>query len=156
MKRFLLVLLITVAVSLAGYFACYELATRHSQMMLAHPDCGMVWLRGEYHLSEAQYAKIAQMHDDYRPTCARMCQRIAEANRKVNALIAANPTVTPETEAALQQWALLQNECRVAMLRHVYAVSAEMNPQDGRRYIQMATARIVEPGGMAHASLLSK
>ena len=155
MKRALLVLLMTLAVSLGGYFACYELATRHSKMMLAHPDCGMIWLRGEYHLSEAQFAKIARMHDDYRPTCARMCQRIAEANRKVKALIAANPAVTPETQAALQQWALLQNECRVAMLQHVYAVSAEMNPEDGRRYIQMATARIVEPG-MAHASLLDK
>ena len=155
MKRALLVLLITLAVSLAGYFVCYELATRHSKMLLAHPDCGMTWLRGEYHLSEAQFAKIAQMHEDYRPTCARMCRRIAEANHKVNALIAANNEVTPETEAALQQWALLQNECRVAMLQHVYAVSAEMNPEDGRRYVKMATARLVEPG-MAHTSLLAK
>ena len=155
MKRLLLVLLITVAVSLAGYFACYELATRHSQMMLAHPDCGMVWLRGEYHLSEAQYAKIAQMHEDYRPTCERMCQRIAAANDKVNMLVASNRTVTPETEAALKEWALLQHECRTAMLRHVYAVSAEMSPEDGQRYIKMATERIIEPG-MAHMSLLSK
>ena len=41
------------------------------------------------------------------------------------------------------------------MLQHVYAVSAEMNPEDGRRYLKMATARIVTPG-MEHRSLLAK
>jgi len=155
MKRVLFVLLLTLFVSLAGYFISYELATRPAKCMLAHPNSGMVWLREEYHLSEAQYNKIAKMHDDYRPTCERMCQRIADANAKVHALIASNRNVTPETEAALKEWALVQNECRLAMLAHVYAVSAEMNPEDASRYVKMATDRIVA-SGMAHASLLAK
>lgn len=155
MKRPLLILLATVLVALAGYGIAYEWATRSSKAMLAHPDCGMIWLRSEYHLSEAQYARIAKMHEDYRPTCERMCARIAAAQEKVDALISVHNAVTPETEAAMREWALLQNECRVAMLAHVYAVSAEMPPQDGKRYLEMATARIVEPG-MSHASLLAK
>jgi len=155
MKRAVLFLILTALVSAVGYFACYEMATRSAKHCLAHPDGGMVWLRSEYHLSDAQFAKVTKMHEDYRPTCARMCQRIAVSNAKVNDLIASSATVTPETAAALKEWALLQNECRLAMLQHVYAVSAEMNPEDGRRYLKMATARIVAPG-MAHASLLEK
>jgi len=98
---------------------------------------------------------VEQMHADYRPTCEAMCMRIAASREKVNALIAANRTVTPETAAALQEWAMLQNECREAMLRHVYAVSAEMSPADGQRYVQMASARLVEPG-MSHTQLLNQ
>jgi hypothetical protein len=155
MRRALLILLVTAAVSLAGYLVSYELATRPAKCMMEHPNAGMVWLKREYHLSDAQYARIAQMHGDYRPTCERMCRRIAEANAKVRALIDSNSTATPETEAALKEWALLQNECRVAMLRHVYAVSAEMPPEEGRRYIKMATGRIVS-SGMEHATLVTK
>ncbi|MEI8234585.1 MAG: periplasmic heavy metal sensor [Verrucomicrobiota bacterium] len=155
MQRPLLFLLATLAAALAGYGIAYEAATRPAKAMLSAPDCGMAWLRQEYHLTPAQFAKVEQMHADYRPTCAWMCQRIAESREKVDALIAANPAVTPETEAALREWALLQNECRVAMLRHVYAVSAEMSPADGKRYVAMAAARLVAPG-MAHTSLLDK
>lgn len=155
MKRLALILILTLAVALAGYGIAYEWATRPARAMLAHPDCGMVWLRSEYHLSEAQYARIAKMHDDYRPTCAKLCARIAAAREKLDKLIAANQAVTPETEAALREWALVQSDCRTAMLRHVYAVSAEMKPEDGKRYIQMATSRLVEPG-MAHTTLLAQ
>jgi len=154
MRRPILVLLIALTVSLVGYFLCYELATRPAKTLLAAPDCGQAWLCREFHLTGAQEAKIAKMHDDYRPTCERMCQRIAEANGKLDGLIAESHTVTPEIEAALKEWALLQNDCRQAMLQHVYAVSAEMSVEDGKRYVKMATARIVTPG-MAHASLLA-
>ena len=154
MKRFALVLLAAALVAVAGHFAVYRMARNPAaQCPMDHPDFGMIWLQQEYHLNATQYARIAQMHDDYRPTCEAMCRRVAEANGKLNGLIGASPTVTPEIEAALKEWSLLQNECRVAMLRHVYAVSAEMNPEDGKRYLRMATARIAAPG-MDHAALL--
>lgn len=155
MKRPWLIVLITLAVALGGYLISYELATRPAKALLAHSNCGVAWLRIEYHLTDAQYTKIAAMHDAYRPTCDRMCRSIAVSNARVNELIASSRTVTPEIEAALRNWALLQNECRLAMLAHVYAVSAEMSPEDGRRYVEMAKARLVA-SGMAHASLVAK
>jgi hypothetical protein len=155
MKRLVLVLVLAVGICVGGYFAAYHFALHPVRCEMKSSDCGMAWLAREYHLSPAQSAKIARMHDDYRPTCEAMCRRVAEANDKLTGLIAASPTVTPEIEGALKNWALLQNECRVAMLRHVYAVSAEMNPEEGRRYVLMATARIAAPG-MDHAALLSK
>ncbi|XHR30317.1 MAG: Spy/CpxP family protein refolding chaperone [Chthoniobacteraceae bacterium] len=157
MKRLFLILLVTALVAAGGYFAAFHLMAHGTptQCLMNQPDCGMQWLKSEYHLTDAQYAKIAQMHSDYRPTCDLLCARVATANEKLNELIAASPVVTPEIEAELKEWALLQNDCRVAMLRHVYAVAAEMKPEEGRRYIQMATARIAAPG-MDHAALLSK
>jgi hypothetical protein len=157
MKRLILIIFVTALVAVGGYFAAFHLMAKpvESCCVVGRPDCGMQWLKNEYHLSDAQYAKIARMHDDYRPTCNLLCARVAAANQKLNSLIAVSPTVTPEIEAAMKDWALLQNECRVAMLRHVYTVAAEMNPQDGRRYIEMVTSRITT-AGMDHAALLSK
>lgn len=155
MKHLVLVLSLAALVSLAGYFAASHFARHPAQCTMHQPGCGMAWLKDEYHLTDSQYAKIVRMHDDYRPTCDAMCRRVAEANEKLSRLIAASPTITPDIEAALKEWALLQNECRVAMLRHVYAVSAEMSAEDGKRYVRMATARIAAPG-MEHATLLKK
>ena len=155
MKRAVLVLLLTVTVGVAGYFVSLKMAGCPEMASHAHADSGMVWLRREYHLNDAQFASIARMHDEYRPTCARMCERVAIARKKINDLTATSRTTTPEIETALKEWALVQNECRVAMLRHVYAVSAEMRPEDGERYVKMAVKAIVEPG-MSHASLLAK
>jgi hypothetical protein len=155
MKRPFLLLAAAVVAALLGYGIAYQMATRRAQAMLAHPDCGMVWLRQEYHLSPEQFAKVEQMHAAYRPTCEALCMRIAAAREKVDALIAANPAVTPETEAALREWALVQNDCRVAMLRHVYTVSALMSPEDGKRYVAMAAGKLVAPG-MAHTALLNQ
>ena len=155
MKRPLLVLLLAVTAGVAGYFVSLQMAHCPDKAMIGHPDSGMVWLRSEYHLSDVQFATIARMHDEYRPTCARMCERVASARKKINDLISTSRTTTPEIETALQDWALLQNECRVAMLRHVYAVSAVMRPEDGERYVKMAVKSIIEPG-MSHANLLAK
>jgi 3-methyladenine DNA glycosylase Tag len=49
----------------------------------------------------------------------------------------------------------VQAECRRALLAHVYAVSAEMPPDDGARYLKMMTARIVEPG-LSHQVVISQ
>ncbi len=113
---------------------------------MTQPDGQMEWLRREFKLSDTQFTKVKQLHEAYRPGCDQMCLRIAEANGEANALIANSQTMTPAIEAALQKCSTLQNNCRQALLAHVYAVGAEMNPPDAHRYIEMMTARIVQPG----------
>ena len=61
-----------------------------------------------------------------------------------------------ETEATMKQWTMLQDECRLAMLRHVHAVGALMNADEGQRYIKLATTSLLTSGtdhqaAMAHA-----
>ncbi len=141
--------------SLAAYCIYYQCATRSAQAMLTQPDGQMEWLRREFKLTDAQFTKVKQLHEVYRPGCDQMCQRIAAANSEADALISTSQGVTPEIDAALKKCAALQNECRQALLAHVYAVSAEMNPGEGQRYTRMMTARIVQPG-LSHASVVSQ
>jgi uncharacterized membrane protein len=150
-------LVITVALVLAfgGYFTYYRCATAPTQAMLSGPDGEMEWLRNEYHLSDAQFWRIREMHREYAPKCDLMCQKIAKANERLEQLIKANKTFTPEVDAAMNDCVTVQAECRRALLAHVYAVSAEMSPEDGARYLQMMTARLVEPG-LSHESVISQ
>ncbi len=84
-----------------------------------------------------------------------MCEKIAKANDRLDHLIKASKTFAPEVDAAMNQCVTVQAECRRALLRHVYEVSAEMSAEDGARYLKMMTARIVEPG-LSHESVISE
>lgn len=146
MKRGALVLLFAVIGSALAYCIYFYCATQPVHAMMTQPDGQMEWLRREFKLTDSQFAKVKQLHEAYRPGCDQMCVRIAEANGRANALISNSKGMTPEIAAALQECAALQNECRQALLTHVYAVGAEMEPTEARRYIDMMTARIVQPG----------
>lgn len=146
MRKGALALIFAVLGSALAYCIYFYCATQPVQAMLTQPDGQMEWLRREFRLNDAQFTKVKQLHEAYRPGCDQMCLRIAEANGEANALIANSNAMTPEIEAALQKCSTLQNKCRQALLAHVYAVGAEMNPSEARRYIDMMTARIVQPG----------
>jgi hypothetical protein len=146
MKKGIFVLLVTIVGSALAYCLYFYCATQPVQAMLARSDGQMEWLRREFKLTDAQFTKVKQLHEAYRPGCDQMCLRIAEANGEANALISNSKTMTPEIEGALKKCATLQNECRQALLTHVYAVSSEMSPPEAHRYVDMMTARIVQPG----------
>jgi hypothetical protein len=155
MKRAFIVIFIAAVVASAGYWISYRCATASTESMLTKPGGEMEWLKCEYHLSDAQFARIRQLHRDYAPTCDLMCAKITKANNRLDELVSANRTVTPEVAAAMKECLTAQAECREAMLGHVYAVSAEMSPQDGTRYLQMMKTRIVEPA-LPHSAVISE
>ena len=155
MKKGLLIIALSGAVAIAGYCTCYRCATAPTHAMLARPDGEMEWLRREYHLTDAQFSRIQQLHREYAPRCDLMCETIAKANARLGQLIKANKTFTPDVDAAMKECVAVQAECRRALLEHVYVVSGEMSPEDGARYLQMMTARIVEPG-LSHQSVISE
>lgn len=155
MNRGVRILLAGAVLAVAAYWVSYELTTRPTKAMLACHDSGMEWLRGEYHLTDAQFSRIQKLHEEYRPGCDARCRGIAEANTKLRALIDSNHSVTPEMAATLNEWTSLEGECRKALLGHVYAVSAEMNPEDGRRYLKMAVASILG-AGQEHTQMMDR
>lgn len=155
MKKALIVFVLAALVAFAGYAISYRCATASAALMLAKPGGEMEWLKCEYHLSDAQFARIQQLHQQYTPTCDLMCQKITDANDRLDQLVSANRKVTPEVTAAMKECLVAQAECREAMLGHVYAVSAEMSPEDGARYLQMMKARIVEPA-LPHSAVISE
>jgi len=155
MRKGLFILLLAAATAFAGYWIYYRYATAPVRTMATQPDGEMEWLRHEYHLSDAQFARIQQIHRKYAPKCDHMCEQIGKANARLDQMILANKTYTPEVEAAMKECLAVQGGCRQALLTHVYAVSAEMPPADGARYLEMMKVRIIEPG-VGHAALISE
>lgn len=145
-RKGLVILLIALVSAVAGYAIYYSSATAKAKAMLREPAGEMEWLRREFRLSDEQFARIEKRHREYAPTCAAMCEKIARSNERLDALISANKTPTPEVRAALHESTVVQEECRQAMLGHVYAVSAEMSPEQGARYLRMMKARLIQPG----------
>ncbi len=143
------------ASALGGYWTYYRCATAPARAMLTEQGGEMQWLRHEYHLSDAQFARVEQVHREYTPKCDLMCGNIMKANARLDQLISANKSVTPEVSAAMKECLAVQNECREAMLGHVYAVGSEMSPADGARYLEMMKARIVEPA-LGHSAAISE
>lgn len=156
MKKGLFILLLAAASAFAGYWIYYGCATRAERTMLKEAGGEMQWLRREYHLTDAQFARIEEMHRAYAPKCGLMCQKIAKADVKLDQLISASKTVTPEVAAALKESAAVQEECREAMLGHIYAVSAAMPPEEGARYLQMMKGHIIQPGALNQATAISE
>jgi hypothetical protein len=155
MKRGFFTLLLVVVVAVGVYGISYWCAIAPARDMLARSGGEMEWLRHEYHLNDAQFARIEQLHREYTPKCDRMCEKIMKADVRLDEIIGANASVTPEVEAALKESAAVQEECRQAMLGHIYAVSAEMSREDGARYLQMMKTRIIEPA-LGHETAISK
>lgn len=155
MGKGLLIIALAAAVAIGGYCTYYRSITAPTQAMLSGPDGEMEWLRREYHLSDAQFSRIQQMHRAYAPKCDLMCEKIAAANARLSQLIIASKSYTPEVEAAMKECLAVQGECRQALLAHVYAVSAGMSPADGAHYLEMMKSRIVEPG-VSHAAVISE
>jgi hypothetical protein len=141
----LAVILTAAGIAVAGYFIYYWCAVAPMQAMLKQPDAEMEWLSDEFHLTADQFTKIKALHRVYAPKCDLMCQKIAAANVKLDRVVSANRSVTPEVSAALKEVTNVQEECRQAMLAHVYDVSAQMSPEEGARYLQMMKARLIAP-----------
>ena len=146
MKKSLFILLLALASAVGGYWIYDGCATMPGRAMLAQRGGEMEWLRREYHLTDAQFARIEAKHREYTPKCDLMCGKIAKANARLDQIITVSHRVTPELETALKDSAVVQEECHQAMLGHIYAVSAEMSPEDGARYLQMMKGRIIQPG----------
>jgi hypothetical protein len=155
MRKGAVLLIVGIVLSAVLYIAYYCFATAPMAGMLKQPGGGLEWLRREFHLTDAQYARIHQLHDSYAPACARMCEKVTRANARLEEVIRRNDGVTVEVQAAMEESAAVRRECSLAMLAHAYVVSAEMSPDQGQRYLEMIQSRLVEPG-LDYDALVSK
>lgn len=148
MKKTCLILLAGLVAGVVAYAGIYLHATsvQCSMERSSHPE--LTWLKAEYHLSNAQFAQIVQLHDAYHPKCAELCRRIDEQNAKVQRLLDATNAVTPQIKEALAESARLRTECESAMLQHFYEVSQAMPPEQGKRYLAWVQSETLLPGQM--------
>ena len=134
MRKPLLILLAFLLIAGLIAIATYRTTCRLCVTKLPQPADDLDWFRLEFHLSDAELARVRALHDGYRPQCEFHCARIAAGKQTLSELVTSN--ATPDTIAA-QQHAIdaVRAECQSAMLKHFEAVSRAMPPTQGARYL---------------------
>ncbi len=147
MKRIYWLILIPVLAG-AMYLATRQMsrpkppATVHGTDEMAIPAMskdGLLWLKSEFKLSDADYTRISNLHDTYLPGCMERCREIARVRQELSSLIQANKNLTPELKAKFEESAHLRAECSGMMLAHFYEVAAAMAPAAAIRYLEWVT-----------------
>jgi hypothetical protein len=135
MNRSLVILLGALALG-AGLFAGSFFTARHATVMCcAEPSDDLSWLRSEFHLSDAEMARVRELHEGYLPKCAAMCAKIAAKKSELESLLGNRTNLTAEAQTKLKEIAELRAQCQAQMLQHFLSVSQAMPPEPGRRYL---------------------
>jgi hypothetical protein len=145
MKRVWLILVGGLALAVVAYAASYFVGSSKSRSMMEGPHPELAWLQREFHLSDAEFARVSQMHEAYLADCAERCRLIDAKNAELRNLLASTNGVTPAVEHALQEAARLRAQCHAEMLRHFYAVSRTMPAEQGQRYLSWVISRTLGP-----------
>ena len=135
MRRAWLIILAGLALAGGAYWGSYRAATANCHAMETSKEPELAWLKAEFHLSDAEFARVSAMHEAYLAGCAERCRRIDEKNAYLKQLLAGANAITPEIEKVLADAALLRAECHKKMLGHFYQVSRTMPPEQGKRYL---------------------
>jgi hypothetical protein len=143
MKRASMILLAGLLAAAGAYFGTYYAGTANSHALQAGPAPELQWLKEEFGLDDAEFARISKLHEAYLSGCAERCQLIDEKNRHLKELLTATNTITPEIEKTLAEAAQLRTECQKQMLAQFYAVGQTMPPEQARRYLAWVQERTV-------------
>ena len=135
MNRSLIIVLGALVLGAAVFAGSWFVGQRACVVTLTHSADDLSWLRNEFHLSDADLARVRALHEGYKPMCAEMCARIAAKKAEVQAALAGGTNVTAEARKKLTELGELRAQCQAHMLAHFIAVSQAMPPEQGRRYL---------------------
>jgi hypothetical protein len=135
MRRSLLILFAVVVAGGALGLGSYRLTGHLCSAHFARPTDDLSWLRLEFGLSEAELARIRQLHEGYLPQCRFFCERIAAGKAELQHMLETGTNAPAAVEQKLAEIAAQRARCQAAMLRHFAEVSRAMPPAQGRRYL---------------------
>jgi hypothetical protein len=141
MKYFAGTLAVLMLAAAATGFICFRLSSDPRLHAAATRGDAMLWLRTDFHLTDAQFAAIRRLHDAYAGTCEEHCRMIQEATRARDAVASAHGDAAA-LAAANRQLQDLRLVCETAITRHVRQVATLMPPEDGRRYLALVLPKI--------------
>ena len=141
MRRGLLILMAGGATAAIAYFSFYLAGTATPRALMRSAQPELAWLQHEFNLSDADFARVSQLHKGYLPQCMQRCQRITELNTSLAGKLHAASQVTPEIEQILTERAQMRATCQAEMLKHFFAVSRTMPPEQGKRYLAWVQER---------------
>lgn len=127
MRNFLITVAVALAACGAAFGVFYALNDEPAMHRAAREQDAMAWLRTEFHLTDAQFAAVKKLHDDYGAVCGRHCA----------AIMAAKKRSAPASEVAA-----LEKTCVDSMSEHFRRVAALMPDPEGGRYLAMVLPRV--------------
>jgi hypothetical protein len=135
MNRSLMVVLGALVLSAAVFGSSYLVGRRAGVIYCTNPADDLNWLRTEFHLNDAEMARVQRLHESYMPQCAKMCALIAAKKAEIRATLGDGTNVTADVQTKLTELGEFRAQCQGQMLRHFIAVSQAMPPDQGRRYL---------------------
>jgi hypothetical protein len=135
MNRSLVILIGALGLGTGIFGVSYLVAQRASVMCCAQSTDDLSWLRTEFHLSDAEMARVRQLHEGYLPKCGEMCRKIAAKKSELESALGTGTNITAEAQGKLSELAALRAQCQAQMLEHFATVSRAMPPEQGRRYL---------------------
>ncbi len=135
MRRPFFILLGVLAAGIAVFAGSFYLTRQVCVMQMCNPADDLDWLREEFHLNDAEMARIRLLHEGYMPKCAEMCKQIAVKKREVEEALTGTTNANPVFEQKLVELAELRAHCQAQMLQHFVEVSQAMPPEQGGRYL---------------------
>ena len=105
------------------------------------------WMQHEFHLNNAQLAKVKALEESYIPVCDKHCKDLAEAEAAIRKASSSEEKATQE--AHLKE---LQAICQNSLMEHLKTVAAAMPKAEGDRYyyMMMQSLQCMGSSGMQH------
>ena len=141
MKRALTILVGGLLLACTAYCLFYFGGTAAHRKVLASKAPELLWLKKEFNLSDAELARVTQLHEAYLPQCKVRCEHIEELNRKLSQAVGSASQMTPDIEKLLAERAKVRTDCQAEMLKHFFEVSHTMPAEQGRRYLAWVQAQ---------------
>jgi len=143
MKHLLTTLALLTLVAAATGFVAYQRAGDPQVKAALEQRDAMAWLKSEFSLNDAQFARIKTLHDAYSVECEDHCRAIQEAEKARQDLkqAGADPVRLAEAERSVRE---LTEICETAIASHVRRCAAEMSPAAGERYLAMVLPKIAD------------
>jgi hypothetical protein len=135
MNRSLVILFGALALGAAIFAGSYFTARQTTMVCCTKPADSLSWLRTEFHLSDADMARVRELHEGYLPKCGEICTKIAAKKSELAAALGSGTNITAEAQVKMNELAALRAQCQAQMLQHFIAVSQAMPPAQGQRYL---------------------
>ena len=135
MNRSLVILIGALALCGAIFAGSYFIARHATVVCCTKPADDLSWLRTEFHLSDAEMARIRALHQGYLPKCAEYCAKIAAKKSEVDDALGNGTNLTAGAQVKMNELAALRAQCQAQMLQHFITVSQAMPAEEGQRYL---------------------
>ena len=135
MNRSLIILIGALALCGAIFAGSYFTARHATVVCCTRSMDDLSWLQTEFHLNDADMARIRELHEGYLPKCGEICAKIAAKKSELDAALGSGTNITAEAQVKLNELAALRAQCQSQMLQHFVTVSQAMPPEQGKRYL---------------------